>query len=187
MPDNDDNVISHAFFHPSVYSCSDLCGMSVTCGGLWSALSSFVTKGSLCTFGLSVPASACLKACRLVPTSPNWLRIGCWSSGVALAWENRWLASSRQAFSSWFLVFTSCLPFGVGPITLISAPDRSVSCCVARTSRAVFLAFSAIWCCFHNDFTLLSFAWACAWISPAIHVSHHSGSAFMRLKCWYAS
>jgi len=146
-----------------------------------------VTKGSSCNSRLSVPASAFLKASRLVPTSPNCLRIGCCRSGVALAWENHLPASSRKAFSNWFLVCTSFLPFGVRPITLVSAPDQLVGCNVAQTSRAIFLAFLASRCCFHSDFAVLPLSCACAWISPAIHVSHCSGSAFSRLKHLYAS
>jgi len=83
-------------------------------------------------------------------------------------------------------VCASCLPFCVGLITLVKGPDWLLDCSVARTSHAIFLAFSASQCCFQSHFVVQPFSWACAWIIPAIHVSHLSGLAFSWLNHLYA-
>jgi len=113
-----------------------------------------------------------LNSCRLVPSSPNLLRKFSCSNGVLLAWVNLRPASSKHAFSrECFVVKSDCKPSGVGPVTTCSAPCHWVVLRISQTILAVFLAFSAALCCFHNDFVVVPVAVACARMIPASQVS----------------
>jgi len=125
------------------------------------------------------PARTFLNSGQFVPISPNRCSMVACSSGVLLACENHLPASSRQDFSSKYLVVNSWRwPSVVGPITACRAPWRLDVWRTNCTILAVFLAHSAVWCYFHNAFVETPLASACACMIPAIHISRRSRSAF---------